>query len=169
MIKRSTSSVLLTLQSSVEYCADRCHHAKLSMNAQQHSPFFTRRARSPTASISRTTSSPHFVRSPSSTYGSLQGRSNVMVDVMELPFQRDDKHVEDQFGMCPHFQASDSCQPVSVRHLCKSACYLRAFAPTREWHYLRKAIMEFSDESPGKCSHILSDCIRQLVLCAFGY
>lgn len=32
----------------------------------------------------------------------------------------------------------------SVCHLCPHGCYLRAFAPQREWHYLRAAVSELA-------------------------
>jgi hypothetical protein len=38
----------------------------------------------------------------------------------------------------------------SVRHLCGHACYLRAFAPAREWHSLRRLIAELSGKPPGR-------------------
>lgn len=41
----------------------------------------------------------------------------------------------------------------SVCHLCPHGCFLRAFAPLREWHSLRAAIAEQSSVSPGKEIH----------------
>lgn len=38
----------------------------------------------------------------------------------------------------------------SVLHICSRACYLRAFAPLRDWHSLRTSISELSGRSPGK-------------------
>ena len=38
----------------------------------------------------------------------------------------------------------------SLRHLCPQGCYLRAFAPLREWHSLRAMVAERSEtSSPG--------------------
>jgi hypothetical protein len=34
-----------------------------------------------------------------------------------------------------------------VRHLCSNRCFLRAFAPSREWVFFRKALHELTDES----------------------
>lgn len=36
-----------------------------------------------------------------------------------------------------------------TRHLCTSACYLRAFAPRREWMYLQNAVSQLASKSPG--------------------
>lgn len=72
-----------------------------------------------------------------------------------------------QFAHCPIFQEarqsnakqkkerSSCCDEQtldfhrSICHLCPHACYLRAFAPLREWHYLRASCAEISESSPG--------------------
>lgn len=63
----------------------------------------------------------------------------------------------DHFRSCDVFQArfkrhedisEEERISSSVRHLCPQACYLTAFAPVREWHYLRKAIVECTDDPP---------------------
>ena len=68
-----------------------------------------------------------------------------------------EQSVADQFLPCPRFRevyqnkqsTHEEARIISsVRHLCPHACYLRAFAPVREWHYLRKAILEYSNDSP---------------------
>jgi hypothetical protein len=38
----------------------------------------------------------------------------------------------------------------SVLHICSCACYLRAFAPLRDWHSLRSFVAELSGRSSGK-------------------
>lgn len=38
----------------------------------------------------------------------------------------------------------------SVSHICSHACYLRAFAPLRDWHSVRKSVAELSGQSTGK-------------------
>jgi hypothetical protein len=40
-----------------------------------------------------------------------------------------------------------------TRHLCMSACYLRAFAPRREWMYLQNAVSQLASKSPGSVLH----------------
>lgn len=37
----------------------------------------------------------------------------------------------------------------NVCHLCSHGCYLRAFAPQREWHALRGSVADLSEASPG--------------------
>jgi hypothetical protein len=71
-----------------------------------------------------------------------------------------------QFAHCETFQESSSknsstCKAKShccdectldfqrrLCHLCPHGCYLRAFAPLREWHSLRESVAEISDVSP---------------------
>lgn len=65
--------------------------------------------------------------------------------------------------MIDHFRSCDAFQAIynldediseearissSVRHLCPQSCFLNAFAPVREWHNLRKIIVECSDDPP---------------------
>ena len=42
----------------------------------------------------------------------------------------------------------------SVRHLCSNRCYMRAFAPVREWVSLRESVQEMTDVSLG-----MIDCV----------
>jgi hypothetical protein len=123
------------------------------------SPFFARLVRSPSQSISRSTSSNHFIQSPNSSFGLLKHYS--LLDAIAPPGHVDrEQTLIDQFGACPQFKNTydQVCPPLvsrdarilsSVRHLCSYACYLRAFAPVREWHYLRKAVLEYSDKPVG--------------------
>jgi len=51
-----------------------------------------------------------------------------------------------------------------VCHLCSHGCYLRAFAPLREWHYLRASVAELSEASPGMNHHFIALSMTQTVI-----
>lgn len=103
---------------------------------QDYSRFFKSPADGVTK-ISQTSSSPHFVTSPCSAFGSMHS----------VPFILNEEH----FEICPKFHLQDSADlNRRVRHLCANACYLRAYAPAREWLSLRQIILEeMEDASPG--------------------
>lgn len=149
----------------------------------EYSPFFTTDTRSPSRSISATTSSKHFVTSPSSPFSSLPYISKSIIQGLGQASSDDGKpSMIDHFRSCDVFQAiykshedrsEDTRITSSVRHLCPHECYLTAFAPVREWNYLRKAISECSDDPPDSllkhwhCKLLLRPSSRPNVQVAF--
>lgn len=119
----------------------------------------------------------YFSRSPSSAMGSVKSlgslvqtlsghiqcfcfscyRSNHTLSTDEMVIA-----VSNHFGMCMTFKESiqkslhqehaskDFNKIVSsaVCHLCRHNCYLRAFAPARDWYSLRKCICHYGNISP---------------------
>lgn len=47
------------------------------------------------------------------------------------------------------FKRAEQHLDQSVRHLCAHRCYMRAFAPCRDWLLLRKTIHEVADATVG--------------------
>jgi len=159
---------------------------KLKEGKGGSSPFFANEMNSPSKSISSTTSSQHFVTSPSSAYGSTQRMKKsldfsipiaisgeILTDCSEAKLELIRQH----FQCCPQFRETYRKKlqrkdrniadfVSSIRHLCPYACYLRAFSPVREWHYLRKAVVELCDDSPGKlaCLHLFGRLSIEYIL-----
>lgn len=88
------------------------------------------------------------------------------------------KSAHTHFANCPEFAnymkendwikpgATFSCVEITgnamekgVRHMCSNRCFLRAFAPSREWVFFRKAVHAITDESLSKC------CVPKISLC----
>lgn len=136
-------------------------------------------------------SSPHFLRSPSSAYGSLplSGNSSFVFSTWTMlkepsccRFKVDQKanqaciecraFIQDatsHFQNCPQFSQSFSVRESSladdtttsfkgewiraeqsVRHLCPNRCYLRAYAASRDWVFLRRDMAKVADQSVGE-------------------
>ena len=159
----------------------RAHNTRITKS--EYSPFFSADIRSPSHSISATTSSPHFVQSLSSPFSLLPhiAKSNLQ-GLGEVSSDDGKPSLIDHFRSCDVFQTvygrkDDGSEEArissSVRHLCPHECYLNAFAPVREWHYLRKAISECSDDPPDfllnqwRCKLILKPMSRPSVRVGF--
>ena len=64
--------------------------------------------------------------------------------------------ISTHFHMCPYFNNKfwkgdkelEATLSLSASHLCRHNCYLRAFAPAREWHTLRATICHYANVSP---------------------
>ena len=125
----------------------------------------------------------YFVRSPSSSVGSVKSLGSLvdalcghrrcfcykcLVNAKPLTVDEKINAIKCHFHMCPVFNKSfagcstdwalstGTCRKLednistAVSHLCKYNCYLRAFAPAREWHCLRSTICHYANVSADK-------------------
>lgn len=127
------------------------------------------------ASVCSATSSRHFLDSPSSAIGSVSSMPSFLETLAPIDLDESTscscqcliESASLQFAHCEMFRESSSKNPSTCKaeshccdectldfqrrlcHLCPHGCYLRAFAPLREWHSLRESVAEISDVSPG--------------------
>ena len=142
--------------------------ARVSINSSTSSKYFVD---SPSSAIGSFRSMPNFLRTlipPDVEQSILVAAQN---EQKSCSCTHLFKAARKQFVHCPIFEQTlrslKSCEVTSdndliccdkeillliqsVLHICSHACYLRAFAPLRDWHSLRTSISELSGRSPGK-------------------
>lgn len=142
--------------------------ATVSINSATSSKYFVD---SPSSAIGSFRSMPNFLRTliPPGIEQSFQDATKN--EKKSCSCAHLSKAARKQFVHCPIFEQTrrslKSCEATSdndltccdkeilllhqsVLHICSRACYLRAFAPLRDWHSLRTSISELSGRSPGK-------------------
>jgi hypothetical protein len=122
----------------------------------------------------------HFIRSPSSPTGSIESLGSLFEVLsgytkcycLQCTTNRKKRSLAaaktailSHFQTCPQFKRvfemqvkQKNCEPkdfekyiiISVSHLCKHNCFLRAFSPARRWHELRTSISHYGNISPDK-------------------
>lgn len=139
--------------------------SKASIRSATSSKYFLH---SPSSAIGSVSSVPSFLRTliPSNVEDTAE-----LDEISSCSCQRLAQAASAQFANCSIFQqrqSSTATTTISTRekeisccdketlelqsrvcHLCPHGCYLRAFAPLREWHYLRASVAELSEASPG--------------------
>lgn len=142
--------------------------ARVSINSSTSSKYFVD---SPSSAIGSFRSMPNFLRtliSPDIEQSIHDAAEN---EKQSCSCAHLFKAASKQFVHCPIFEQTrrslKSCEAMSdndlkccdkeillllqsVLHICSHACYLRAFAPLRDWHSLRTSISKLSGRSPGK-------------------
>jgi hypothetical protein len=146
----------------------KTHTAKVSINSTTSSKYFVD---SPSSAVGSFRSMPNFLRTliPPDI-------GHIIQDAIEnekktCSCAHLSKAARKQFAHCPIFEQTRSflmsCDATSsndlaccdkeililhqsVLHMCTRACYLRAFAPLRDWHSLRTSVAELSGRCPGK-------------------
>lgn len=117
--------------------------------AVERSRYFHKR---PRVSSSPYSSSPFFEKSPSSAWGACSSLGS-LTSCLSLVTDKEDEPVARHFADCPVFCAEwEQCNNKlssldrrlnqCVRHLCERRCFMRAFAPCRDWYALCRAVAD---------------------------